>query len=259
MRDLPPRRRTSAPAWTRPIAERLTPSVKVLVLIQAVLFFFYALVRDARPLIQAHLAMGPGFFHGEVWQPVTALFVHSNPLGFVFNLIGLWFVGAFIERTNGTRRFLTLFFSAGILSFVAMALVARFTAFGLAEGSSFAVLALFVAFGRMYDRAPAQILGGLVMQARNLALLLVGFSVAVDLWRADWASLAATLVCAGVGFVMGGSGFIGIGDALALFRARRLRRRYRVLDGGQTGERPGASKPGAGKPAGNKKKDKYWN
>jgi len=247
MRDLPPRRRTPAPAWTRPIAERLTPIVKALVLIQAVLFLFYVFVRDAQPLFRAHLAMGPGFFHGEVWQPVTALFVHTNALGFVFNLIGLWFVGAFLERTNGSRRFLTLFFASGILSYIAMGLVGRLTAYGLGEGSSFAVLALFVAFGRMYDRAPAQILGGLVMQARNLALLLVGFSVAMDLWRADWASLAATLVASAVGFLLGGTGLVGLGDALSLFRARRLRRRYRVLDGGQAGSKP------------NKKKDKYWN
>ena len=258
MRDLPSRRRPPAPAWTRPIAERLTPIVKALVLIQAVLFLFYVFVRDAQPVFRAHLAMGPGFFHGELWQPVTALFVHTNALSFIFNLIGLWFVGAFIERTNGSRRFLSLFFTAGILAFVAMGLVGRLTTFALGEGSSFAVLALFVAFGRMYDRAPAQILGGLVMQARNLALLLVGFSIAMDLWRADWASLAATLVSSGVGFVMGGTGFIGIGDALALFRARRLRRRYRVLDGGQAGERPLGGKSTSGKPT-SKKKDKYWN
>jgi membrane associated rhomboid family serine protease len=256
MRDLPPRRRTSAPAWTRPIADRLTATVKALVVVQTVLYLFYLFVPQVHALFEAHLALGPGFWHGEIWQPLTALFVHinPNPLGLIFNLIGIWFVGAFIERTQGTRRFLALFLTAGILGFVAMGLMMRIRPYGLGEGSSFAVLALFVAFGRMYDRSPAQILGGLVMQARHLAMLLVGFSVAVDLARGDWSSLAATLVSSGVGFVLGGKGFIGIGDALSLFRARRLRRRYRVLDGGVAGERP----PG-GKAAMNKKKDKYWN
>jgi hypothetical protein len=54
--------------------------------------------------------------------------------------------------------------------------------------------------------------------------------------------------------MLGGKGFVGLGEALSLFRARRLRRRYRVLDGGQAGERPAGSKSGS-----NKKKDKYWN
>jgi membrane associated rhomboid family serine protease len=98
MPDLPPRRRSSAPAWARPIAERLTPTVKALVVTQAVLYFFYALVKEARPVFEGHLAVGPGLFHGEVWQPLTALFIHFDFLGFVFDLIGLWFVGAFIER-----------------------------------------------------------------------------------------------------------------------------------------------------------------
>jgi membrane associated rhomboid family serine protease len=267
MRDLPPRRRASAPAWTRPITERLTPAVKALVLIQTVLYFFYVLVREIRPLFEAHLAVGPGMLHGELWQPLTAMFVNFNLLGFVFNLVGLWFVGAFIERTNGTRRFLQLFFTAGIAAFVVMGLVARLKPYGLGEGCSYAVLALFVAFGRMYDRSPAQILGGFVMQARHLAMLLVGFQVMVDLARGDWASLAATLVASAIGFGLSGGSF---GDLLALMRARRLRRRYRVLDGGQSGPVGGGIGGGIGNKTGTKpgtrtgtktsrKKDQYWN
>ena len=253
MRDLPPRRRSSAPAWTRPITERLTPAVKGLVLVQTLLFLFYVMVREIRPLFEAHLALGPGMLRGELWQPLTALMVHFNPLGFIMNLVGLWFIGAFIERTNGTRRFLQLFFASGIAAYVAMGLVARLKPYGLGEGCSYAVLALFVAFGRMYDRAPAQILGGFVMQARHLAMLFVGFSVMVDLARG------------GVGFVLAGG---GLGELLAGFRARRLRRRYQVLDGGQPSVRvPGkmhgtTSGTTSGKASGKtpgKKKGQYWN
>ena len=248
MPDLPPRRRSSAPAWARPIAERLTPTVKALVVTQAVLYFFYLFVKESHPLFDRHLAVGPGLFHGEVWQPLTALFIHFDFLGFVFDLIGVWFVGAFIERTQGTRRFLVLFFVSGILAMVTLGLVGRFKPSGIGGGSGFAVLALFVAFARMYDRAPAQILGGLVMQARHLTMLLVGFAIAMALFHLDWASLAATLVATATGFLLGGQGGLSLRDSLALMRAKRLRRRYRVLDGGQTGERPAA-----------KKKDRYWN
>lgn len=244
MRNLPPRRRAPAPAWTRPIVERLTPTIKVLVVIQAVVYLFYAVVREVRPLVEAHLALGPGMMHGELWQPLTSMFVHLNALTFLFNMIGLWFVGAFLERSIGMRRFLTLFFTSGILAMVAMGLVMRFRVYSLGEGCTYAVLALFVAFGRMYDRAPAQILPGMVMQARYLTLLLVGFAIVVDLVRGDWASLAATLVASASGFVLAGG---GLGDLAGLWRARRLRRRYRVLDGGQ-------AKGAKGKP-----RDQYWN
>src|SRR4051812_3673832 len=110
MPDLPPRRRPPAsPAWMRPITERLTPAVKALVIVQTVMVCFYAVVREGRPFFVNHLALGPGMLHGEAWQPVTALFVHLDGLGYFFDMIGLWFVGAFIERQHGTRRFLQIF------------------------------------------------------------------------------------------------------------------------------------------------------
>ena len=206
MRDLPPRRRAPAPAWTRPITERLTPTIKALVVIQTVVYLFYASSREVRPLFEAHLALGPGHDARRVWQPLTSMFVHLNALTFVFNLIGLWFVGAFIERTIGMRRFLTLFFTSGILAMVAMGLVMRFKVYSLGEGCTYAVLALFVAFGRMYDRAPAQVLGGLVMQARYLSMILVGFAVVVDpraatgrRWRPRWWPAPSGFVLAGGG------------------------------------------------------------
>ena len=246
MRDLPPLRRAPAPAWTRPIVDRLTPTIKVLVVIQTVAYLFYAVVREVRPLFEAHLALGPGMMHGEYWQPLTSMFVHLNALTFVFNMIGLWFVGAFLERSIGMRRFLVLFFGSGILAMIAMGLVMRLKVYSLGEGCTYAVLALFVAFGRMYDRAPAQILPGMVMQARYLTLLLVGFAIVVDLVRGDWASLAATLVASASGFVLAGG---GLGDLAGLWRARRLRRRYRVLDGGQSKSAKSGGKP----------RDQFWN
>jgi membrane associated rhomboid family serine protease len=218
----------------RPITERLSPAVKVLVIIQAFLFSLYALPPGdpLGPFFQRHLALGPGFWHGELWQPVTALFIHLDGLGFVFDLIGLWFVGAFIERNIGTRRFLQLFLVSGILAYVAMAGVSYFRSVGLGDGCSYAVLAVFVAFGKMYNRTPAQILGGLTLQARLLALVLFAWALVAELVRMNWGGVAAVLVASAVGFIVGGG---GISDLIALARSRRVRRRYRVLDGGQSG------------------------
>lgn len=233
MPDLPRRRGPQRPSWTQPLADRLTPAIKTLVIVDALLYALYVFVRDVRPNMIAHLAVGPALFAGEVWQPVTALFVHFDVLGFIFNVIGLWFVGAFIERTQGTRRFLILFFGAGILANLAIAVVNHLRVYQAGypfDGCSLAVLALFTAFGRIYGRQPTQVLGGLFMQARYLALILVGWSVVASLLRGDWALLAGTLVAAAVGYLGGAPG--GVRELYDLFRARRLRRRYHVLDGG---------------------------
>ena len=234
MPDLPPRRRPPVrPSWSQPIAERLTPAIKGFVIADAVVYALYVFVREARPAMMAHLALGPGLFSGELWQPASSLFVHFDLLGFVFNIIGLWFVGAFIERTQGTRRFVTLFLAAGVLANLTLAGVTHlrpYRAGDIFDGCSFAVLALFVAFGRIYGRAPAQVLGGLYLQARQLALIFVAWGVLASLLRADWAQLAATLVASGVGYLGAAPG--GLSEAWAALKVRRLRRRYRVIDGG---------------------------
>jgi membrane associated rhomboid family serine protease len=228
------RRGGGEPSWMRPITERLSPVVKALVIINAALFFFYAMVKEAQVFFQEHLAIGPGVLRGELWQPVSSLFVHVDFLSFAFNLIGLWFVGATIERALGTRRFLTLFFGAGILSNVVMVAVAVLLgAPQLFPGCGNAVLALFVAFGTIYDRQPARVLGGLVVQARVLAMILVGFAVLADLSRGAWAMLAGDLVAILMGYTLAG----GRGESLKRgwtgWRAKRVRRRYQILEGGR--------------------------
>jgi len=58
----------------------------------------------------------------------------------------------------------------------------------------------------------------------------VGWGVVASLLRADWAQLAATLVAAAAGYLGAAPG--GLREAWGSFRIRRLKRRYRVLDGG---------------------------
>src|SRR5215207_1841888 len=173
----PPRDPT--PPWFRPVSDRLSPTITALVVVNALLFALYVVVKPARVFIDNHLALGPAVLAGgEVWQVVTSLFIHLEPWSFFFNMLGLWFVGATIERQLGRTRFLLLFLGPAVLGNLVMAGVMAWTRSAeLFAGSGLAVLALFVAFGRLYDRTPARILGGLVMEARTLTLILVAFAL----------------------------------------------------------------------------------
>jgi membrane associated rhomboid family serine protease len=233
MPDLPARRRHPAPTWTRPISERLTPAIKALVLVNTVVYLFYVFVAPLRVLLAEHVALGPGFARLEVWQPLTAMFVHTHPLEFVFNMIGLWFVGALIERTVGTRRFLEIFFVSGIAANLATGGLAwLLRSEQLFDGCGLAVLGLFVALARLYGRTPMQILGGLFLQARTLAMIMVAWALLAFLLGGVLPQIAGLAVAVAASWLLAGSGF---GDLWDRLRLRRIRRRYRVIEGGASG------------------------
>jgi membrane associated rhomboid family serine protease len=233
------------------VTSRLTPAIKALVVASTAIYLMYVFVREIRGPMLEHLAVGERILR-EPWQPVTALFVHADPLSLVFNIIGLWFVGAYIERTQGTRRFLVRFFAAGILANVATGLLASVVgARGLYCGTSTAILALFVAFARIYGRAPTQVFGSLYLKAHHLAMIFVGWAIIEDLLRRDLPGLAGTLVATAIGYLMAAPG--GLKEAYDTFRARRLRQRYKVIDGGV----PTRGKSGKSGKSG--RSQKYWN
>jgi membrane associated rhomboid family serine protease len=214
---------------------RLTPTIRALLIAEAAIYAVYLFVRPLRPAMIGHLALGPGFFAGEIWQPLTALFVHLDPSPLIFSLLGIWWAGEAVERARGTRRMVGLFLVGGVLANLAFAEVGRHLLYGagaILGGASFAVLTLFVAFGKIYGRTPMQLLGGFQIQARYLAIAFVAWNVVAALAgpAVDWASLAATAVAAAVGYFGAASG--GLEALWEALKIRRLRRRYRVIEGG---------------------------
>src|SRR5689334_4567418 len=59
--------------------------------------------------VRVHFSPGE-FFRGSFWTPLTYTFLNPEPLSLLFGLLGLWFVGASLERMWGTRRFLVFYF-----------------------------------------------------------------------------------------------------------------------------------------------------
>jgi len=229
--------RDPTPPWFRPVQDRLSPTITTLVVIYAVLFALYAVVKQSRMFIEMHLALGPAALLGrpvpELWQVVSSLFVHLEPWSFFFNVLGLWFVGATIERQLGRSRFLILFLVPAVLGNLVMAGMMYLTRSGeLYAGSGLAVLALFVAFGRLYDRTPARILGGLVLEARTLTLILVAFALLADLLRGSMVALAGDIVALIAGYVLSGGRGAGLRELFTKF-GRKSKRRFGVVEGGR--------------------------
>lgn len=51
---------------------------------------------------------------GEYWRLITPIFLHANLLHFFFNMYALYQLGREVEAFMGSRRFLLLFFYAGL-------------------------------------------------------------------------------------------------------------------------------------------------
>jgi membrane associated rhomboid family serine protease len=214
--------------------ERLTPTVRALVIAVTLGYFFFVLTPALNDWMLAHLLVSPLLFRGEFWQPVTALFLNIRLAGWFFTVIGLWWVGAFIERVRGPGFLLRLLLGAGVLANLVTALVS-FVLAGSAgtvrsDGAGFALTAVFVAFARIYGARPAQIWGALSMRADIFTWIMIGFSLLVALANRDWAGIVGELTAIAVAVSVTG----GLGEIRDRWRSTGARRRYRVLDGGKS-------------------------
>jgi membrane associated rhomboid family serine protease len=229
--------RPPPPSWFSPVTERLSPTITGLVVTLAVSWVVYVTAPALRPFIDNHLALTPSSVAaGEVWQLVTALFIHREaaPVSLFFDALGLWFVGATVERDFGRKKFLLFFFvPALVANAVTTGLALWVKASPLVWGTSSAIMALFVVFARRYNRTPVRVFGALVMEARLLVLLLIGLSVFSQLMAGTWVTLVGELVGLGLAYLISGGRGAGLRALFLRLRSSSARRRLQVVEGGR--------------------------
>ena len=128
----------------------ISPAVKLLLIINVVLFFMNMIVGDAMTL---RLGLSPQavFEQMALWQPVTYMFLHSTGgIGHIlFNMLALWMFGTDLERTWGTRFFTKYYFITGIGAAATTMAVGWFSDsvyYSITVGASGAIYGLLVAY-----------------------------------------------------------------------------------------------------------------
>ncbi|MDY6771462.1 MAG: rhomboid family intramembrane serine protease [Candidatus Nanohaloarchaea archaeon] len=58
----------------------------------------------------------PSMLAAEPWRIVTSMFMHANSLHLLVNAMVLFFFGAELEKRVGTKRFLKIYFAAGLVA-----------------------------------------------------------------------------------------------------------------------------------------------
>ncbi len=89
--------------------------IRKIILATIAIFFILLLLRWIAPALSLNIfAMGaltPAMvLHGAVWQVVTYSFLSGGILQIAFDMLSLWFIGAYLETTYGTRWVTELYF-----------------------------------------------------------------------------------------------------------------------------------------------------
>ncbi|MHC4271033.1 MAG: rhomboid family intramembrane serine protease [Planctomycetota bacterium] len=96
---------------------KLTPAVKWLLIINVAVFMVSAIIRPLGALIYTWFQLDASslFQALQLWRVITYQFLHDPQYVFhlFFNMLGLFFLGPTLERTWGTKRFLTFYLTCG--------------------------------------------------------------------------------------------------------------------------------------------------
>jgi len=162
---MPPRRQYRTPNSTQGMSLSLPPFTRGVIWLLAINLGVYLVLRlfSLSPPTSWIVAGAFKLFalhphdalHGAVWQLVTYAFIHWDTLNIIFVLLGIWFIGSFLESAWGTRRFLFFYFTcaaAGGLGSVALtyALKVSGDANRFFTGANGAILGLLVAIGVLW-------------------------------------------------------------------------------------------------------------
>ena len=89
--------------------------IRKIILITVAIFFILLLLRWVAPATVREIfilaALTPAAVtHGAIWQLVTYSFLSGGIFQIVFDMLSLWFIGAYLESTYGTRWVTEIYF-----------------------------------------------------------------------------------------------------------------------------------------------------
>ncbi|MFZ0800199.1 MAG: rhomboid family intramembrane serine protease [Terriglobales bacterium] len=134
--------------------------VKRIILTCTGIYLFQVVVplfsRSAVALMREWFALIPiDVMYGQVWQLVTYSLLHAGFSHLFFNMLTLWFIGAYLERDWGSRRFIECYIFC-VVGAALVTIAVSYTHFlGMdprtgTVGASGGIFGLLMAFGILY-------------------------------------------------------------------------------------------------------------
>lgn len=189
------------------------------------------LVFGSQQKVLEFIAINPQlFFGGYVWTLITSIFMHGG-FGHLFvNMISMFFIGNFVERLIGRKRFLWFYMISGIvagLAFVSLAYFGQDFSWGtrvFGGINTFAVGASGALFG----------LGGLLAVLIPRMKVLVMFIIPAPMWLAMAVLMFGLwIVSAASGLPVGNTAHLGglvVGLVYGFYLRGKYPRKIRMLN-----------------------------
>jgi membrane associated rhomboid family serine protease len=183
---------------------RLTPAVKVILIICVAMFFLQLVA----PGVVSVFALFPSeFAHGHFWQILTYAFLHTDPLQLVLNLMMVVFIGSELEGTWGTKRFVQFYLFCAVLAGACYFLLSAILgSAGPMMGASGAIYGLLAAYGILFKERVMLFMMLFPMKAKHFIWVLAGveFLSSISYGRSGLASVAHLGgMAAGYGYLYG--------------------------------------------------------
>lgn len=154
---------------------RLTPVVRNLVMINAIIFLAASLVPGLR--LEEKLSLwNIETAEFEPYQLFTYMFMHATFIHIFFNMMALAFMGPILETVWGQNRFLIFYLVTGIgagIFNIVIDLTFGVGSFGLMMGASGAVYGVLTAFGILFPNMEIMLLiPPIPIKAKYMVLIL---------------------------------------------------------------------------------------
>ncbi|MCR4284622.1 MAG: rhomboid family intramembrane serine protease [archaeon] len=150
---------------------------------------------------------------GAIWTFITSMFMHANLTHLFVNMISLMFIGNFVEKLIGKKRFLGIYFATGIFAGIFFVAIAALTGTDL---NIYAVGASGAIFG----------LGGLLAVLTPRLPVLVFFIIPLPMWAAmTFLIVVVWIISSGLGIPIGNIAHLG-GLLLGIGYGFYLKRKY---------------------------------
>ena len=141
-----------------------------------VFFLTYVSPRTLGYLVLNPLAVT---YRNAYWQFVTYMFVHGGIRHILFNMLGLFFFGAHVERQMGSNEFVLFYMLTGVLagvfSFIVFSVSGSTGAYLL--GASGAVYAVLLAYATYYPRSLIYVMGIIPIRASVMVLIFTAIAL----------------------------------------------------------------------------------